>query len=72
MELCPDLRPALTGSATDPCWEFSEIGQCRDLSMPKFQTQEFVKMTCHRGTLMECIEERTFLLPACYEESMGL
>jgi hypothetical protein len=44
-------RAALPGSATDPCWKFPGIGQCRDNSVLKCQTQELIKMTPHHCTL---------------------
>jgi hypothetical protein len=68
----PIARSALTGLATDPCWKFPEIGQCRDLSMIKFQTQKLIQMAPHHCTLTECLEPSTFLAPACYKESMRL
>jgi hypothetical protein len=85
MELCPDLswglspiaRPALKVS-TNWISNWPLLGVPRDWRMQgpfnvKFQTQELINMACQHCTSTECLEEeRTFLVPPYYKESMCL
>jgi hypothetical protein len=83
MEHCPDLSWGLSPVArsallTSTHWISSwpligQIGECRDLSMLRFQTQELINMVCHLCILTECLEEeRTFLVASWWRVHVSL